>query len=175
MQLQKEVAKMIHIIGDGGHAKVIREFVDVLQSGPYSMRFGCFFDLHVVAIGDNATRKRVAQEQQESLASPAQIHPSAVVSKSATIGAGTVVMAGAVIQANACIGLHCIINTGATVDHDCELEDFVHIAPGAHLCGGVHVGEGALIAVGVGEAPGAVIPPWSTCKAARLDICPMKL
>ena len=57
-------------------------------------------------------------------------------------------MAGAVINADAKIGKHCIINTGATVDHDCVIEDFCHIAPGAHISGGTHIGEGTWIGVG---------------------------
>jgi acetyltransferase-like isoleucine patch superfamily enzyme len=73
-------------------------------------------------------------------------------------------MAGSIVQANARIGKHCIINTGATVDHDCIVEDYAHIAPGAHLCGGVHVGEGALVGVSVGLEPGTHVPAWHIVK-----------
>ena len=65
------------------------------------------------------------------------IHPTAVVSKYAKIGKGTQVLATAVINAAATIGNHCIVNTGAIVEHDCVLEDYVHIAPNATLGGGV--------------------------------------
>ena len=27
------------------------------------------------------------------------------------------------------IGKHCIINTNCSIDHDCKVSDFVHIAP----------------------------------------------
>jgi len=30
-----------------------------------------------------------------------------------------------------------IVNTGATVDHDCVLEEGVHVSPGCHLTGNV--------------------------------------
>jgi acyl-[acyl carrier protein]--UDP-N-acetylglucosamine O-acyltransferase len=59
-----------------------------------------------------------------------------------------------------------IVNTGATVDHDCRLGDFVHVAPGAHLCGGVTVDEGALLGVGCAVAPGVRIGAWATVGAA---------
>ena len=48
-------------------------------------------------------------------------------------------MAGAVINSDTKIGKGCIINTSASVDHDCTLDDFVHISVGAHLAGNVRV------------------------------------
>lgn len=131
-------------------------------------------DFWIIAIGDNKSRKVEAEKLSKDKFFSV-IHSWAYVAKDAHIGDGTVIMAGAVIEPNVRIGKHCIINTGATVSHDCVLEDYVHIAPGAHLCGGVRVGEGALVGVGVGVAPMAQIPAWHICKAARLDICPMPI
>lgn len=119
----------------------------------------------IIAVGDNVARKSEAERIGGTFG--VAIHPSAVVSPSARIGDGTIIMAGAVVQAAAVIGRHCIINTGASVDHDCVLEDFVHIAPGAHLCGWVDVGEGALVGVGVGIEPGVIIPAWSIVKREK--------
>ena len=144
-------------IGDGGHASVLQEIFSE-------------YDQFIIAIGDNATRKRIS-EQHRGFGK--LVHSSAVVSGSAIIGEGTVIMAGAIVQANARIGKHCIINTGATVDHDCVIGDYVHIAPGAHLCGHVEVGEGSLIGVGVGIAPMCKIPPWTLVKARRLEMVPL--
>ena len=42
----------------------------------------------------------------------------------------------------------CIINTCASVDHDCVLEDFVHVAVGAHVAGTVSIGAGTWIGAG---------------------------
>jgi acetyltransferase-like isoleucine patch superfamily enzyme len=50
--------------------------------------------------------------------------------------------------------MHCIVNTVASVDHDCVLGDFVHVAPGARLCGGVTVAAGAFIGAGAVVVPG---------------------
>ena len=58
------------------------------------------------------------------------------------------VMQGSVVQSCAHIGKHCIVNTGASVDHDCEVADFVHIAPHATVLGGVKIGEGSWIGAG---------------------------
>ena len=49
-------------------------------------------------------------------------------------------MAGAILNPFAEVGDHCIINTGASIDHDCIIQDFVHIAPHCTLCGEVEIG-----------------------------------
>ena len=150
------------LIGDGGHARVIRAVIGNAE-----------LEGTLIAIGDNAARKREVEanpdERYEIL-----VAPSAYISSGVTVGAGTVIMPGAVVQVGARIGKHCIINTGATVDHDCVLGDYVHIAPGASLCGHVEVGEGTLVGVGVGIAPMCKIPAWCVVKARRLEICPTK-
>ena len=79
---------------------------------------------------------------------PTLIHPSAVVADDVMIGEGSVVMAGAVINPGSKLGRGVIINTCSSVDHDCVIEDFVHISVGAHLSGTVNVGKGTWIAVG---------------------------
>ena len=152
---------MIKFIGDGGHAKVVR---DILRYRPRVMNEEGW----IVAVGDNANRKAEAEACPGPFINAISIH--AIVSSSAIYGEGTVICEGAIVQAGVKIGRHVIINAGAVITHDCVIEDFAHIAPGAHLCGNVHVGEGALVGVGVGVAPGARIPAWSICKAARLDI-----
>lgn len=159
----------MRIIGDGGHASVVR---DVLQFVGYKYEKD---DIAFVAIGDNESRKREADILAEQ-GFPFAIlqHHFSTFAHTASAGPGTIIMAGAVVQPNVRIGKHCIINTGATIDHDCVIGDYVHIAPGAHLCGGVEVGEGALIGVGVGIEPGTKIPPWSIVKRERYTICPTK-
>ncbi|WP_019217566.1 LbetaH domain-containing protein [Legionella tunisiensis] len=66
-------------------------------------------------------------------------------------------MAGAVIQADARIGNNVIINTRTAIDHDCVIEDHVHIAPGAVLCGNVYVGKRAFVASGATLIPGVKV------------------
>ena len=70
------------------------------------------------------------------------------MSSTATIGTGTVVFAQAAINVDAQIGIGCIINTSASVDHDCILDNFCHISPGAHLAGGTKVGPRSWLGVG---------------------------
>lgn len=158
------------IIGAGGHGKVIADcavrngytdicFVDDHATG-MCVGFpviGTSVDLQkwdngatdfVIAIGNNAIRKKVACEHDVNWVS--LIHPSAQIGFQVSIGKGTVVMAGAVINACASVGEHCIINTGAIVEHDNVIADYVHISPNAALGGTVRIGE--LTHVGIGAA-----------------------
>ena len=108
----------------------------------------------VIAIGNNDARRRLAElARAAGLRLPVLIHPSAVVSPTAVLGDGTVVMAGAIVGTRARVGELAIINTRASIDHDCMLGDYVHIAPGAILTGNVTIGNGTLIGAGVTIIP----------------------
>ncbi|MFZ2491242.1 MAG: acetyltransferase [Thermoanaerobaculia bacterium] len=123
----------------------------------------------IVAIGSNRARRTVAEWLAAAgFGFVAAIHPAAVVGRGVTVGAGSLVVGGAVINPDTRIGLHTIINTASTVDHDCAVGDFVHVAPGAHLCGGVNVGDEVFVCAGATIIPnitvgdGAVIGAGST-------------
>lgn len=120
----------------------------------------------VISIGNNSTRRDVARIVQNHFGIVK--HPASVVSPSAQINDGSVVMAGTIIQAETVIGKHAIINTSASIDHDCEIGDYVHVAPGAILCGDVTVGEGALIGAGATILPGISIGQWAVVGAGSV-------
>ena len=138
------------------------ELLGVAVSGPIAERLG-EGGAAVVAIGDNATRRRVTRGLEARWR--AVIHPTAWVHESVEVGPGAMLMAGAVVQPRAVIGAHAIVNTGATVDHHCRVGAFAHVAPGAHLAGRVEVGEGALVGVGASTIPGVRIGDWATVGA----------
>ncbi|CAF2116187.1 unnamed protein product [Rotaria magnacalcarata] len=105
-------------------------------------------------IGDNVARKKIVENILQTTFGPSTakwatlVHPFSSVSQSANICEGAVICAGSVVGPHAVVGLHSIINTSASVDHDCKIGDFAHIAPGSHLCGSVHVGNLTLVGVG---------------------------
>ena len=102
-----------------------------------------------IAVGNPDVREKFLNQLWEMKANvPTLIHPQAVVGGHVTIGSGTVIMAGAVINPGTVIGKGCIINTCASVDHDCTLGDYVHIAVGAHLAGNVQIGKRTWIGAG---------------------------
>lgn len=173
------------VFGAGGHAKVVIDIIE--QQGNYEIvglldddakhqgkRFFGYPVLGtraalpallsaqlrhaIVTIGDNAVRAAVAAlMQQQGWRFDEAVHPRASISRGVEIGPGSVVMAGCVVNADTYVGRHVIINTGATVDHDCRVEDAVHIAPGCHLCGGVSVGPGSFLGAGCILTPGVKI------------------
>jgi sugar O-acyltransferase (sialic acid O-acetyltransferase NeuD family) len=82
------------------------------------------------------------------LSFPTIVSPDAIVNDQVSCAEGVVVMDGAVINPGAKIGLGAIINTNCTIEHDVELADWVHVAPGATISGGVKVGRFSMIGAG---------------------------
>jgi sugar O-acyltransferase (sialic acid O-acetyltransferase NeuD family) len=122
-------------------------FQQWLNSQGPSKKNICF----LVAIGGDKGKDRVEIQgylESYNLISIVAKHNRAFVADGTHIGLGTQILAKASVCANAVIGRGCIINTGAIVDHDCILEDGVHICPGAALAGCVHVGQYAMIGTG---------------------------
>jgi len=108
----------------------------------------------LVCTGDG-TRKEQLWSHVEGLGLPIvrAIHPRAVVAASATIGDGAIINAGAVVQPFARIGNGVMIHATAVVEHDCVVEDFANLAPGAKLAGWVHVGRRATVFTGASIIP----------------------
>lgn len=156
---------MIFIYGASGHGKVIldcllekgNEVAGFIDSDPQKTEF-----MHlpvfrpekldeaeasvIYGIGNNTIRQTLAEKHHTP--SPVVVHPSAQLSRYSHVGEGTVLFHNSVVQAGTRIGKHCIINTKASVDHDCILEDYVHISPGAILCGNVKIGKGTWVGAG---------------------------
>ena len=162
------MSKKLVIIGASGHGKVIADialktgyevvgFLDdnetVEENGGFPV-LGKIKDVakykeqceFVIAIGNNSIREKVAEKYNVHWAT--LIHPTAVLGINVQVGEGTVIMANAVINPCASIGKHCIINTGVIVEHDNDLEDYVHISPNATLAGTVCIGRKTHIGVG---------------------------
>lgn len=172
----------LHIIGSGGHAKVVYECAIAAGhevAGVYDddkvLHGESFFEMRikspkeipanalvVLAIGANETRERLSSLPYRFATI---VHPSAIVSPSAQIGPGSVVLHGAIIQAKTKIEEHVIINTGASVDHDCVVKSFAHLAPKAVLCGGVKIGKRCLAGAGSSFAPGV-------CVSSNITVAP---
>lgn len=124
--------------------------------------------LAIIAIGDNAIRKRVAALTLHKFTNA--IHSSVILSSFASLGIGNMLLHGVIVQAQTTIGNHVIVNTGARIDHDCSIADYVHVAPSVVVCGTVKVGEGAFIGAGSTVIPGKRIGAWSVIGAGSVVI-----
>lgn len=166
-----ETTKFI-LIGGGGHARVVSSIIEAEETS----QLEAVFDLNpkiktldgvsvyqkyssdlfpdasaIIGIGDNRIRKQLAQTINHVFG--VLIHPSASLDRLSSVGEGSVVMHRAVIQRGTRIGKHGIINTASSIDHDCVLGDFVHIAPNATLCGEVVIGDQTFIGAGAVVLP----------------------
>lgn len=175
----------IVVIGGGGHAKVLLSVLrksgyDVLGYTDPADRGSILGVPHlgddtvlpgvigscgqaqaVVGVGKTDISQLRMQLQEDihafGLAFPVIVSPTSVVNEEATLGAGTVVFDGAVVNSGTKTGRCCILNTNCTVEHDCRLEDNVHISPGAVLSGGVTIGANCMIGAGAIVIQGATI------------------
>ncbi|MFN3691372.1 MAG: acetyltransferase [Fervidobacterium sp.] len=186
------------MIGAGGHGKVVlstalemgievigilddtpekwnKMLLDVPILGPISL----FEELKndevsfIIAIGDNLARKKIAMQiskRYKDVRWATLIHPKAYVHSSAKIEQGSVVFAGAIVQPYARIGEHTIINTAAVVEHDCNVGNWVHLAPGVRLAGSVTVKDGAFLGVGSVVIPLKEIGEWTTIGAGSVVV-----
>ncbi len=177
------------IFGASGHAKVIADilssngietfgiwdddetkqtFLGRILLGNFQAFVAQNSDKYILAIGNNSTRKKLAEKLRETTL--AAVHYASVLSNSAKIGVGTAVMANASINADTVIGKHAIINTNASIDHDCTIGDYTHISPNAALAGGVTVGEGTQVGIGACIIQGVQIGKWCMIGAGAVII-----
>ncbi|NLZ83744.1 MAG: acetyltransferase [Clostridiales bacterium] len=86
---------------------------------------------------------------------PNIIDGSSIISKFATLGEGNYIGKKVAINGATTIGNCTIINTSSSIDHECIINDFVHLSPGSILCGNVsigantHIGAGSVIKQGL--------------------------
>jgi sugar O-acyltransferase (sialic acid O-acetyltransferase NeuD family) len=178
--------KAVILYGGGGHARVVLDCLQsegtaiagILDDNPALRIVAGIPVIHgyqpdwfpalpfVLAVGDNAMRRRLAQLVQHPFTKA--IHDSSIVSPFAQVNEGTVIFHRAVIQTGTVVGQHVILNTASVVDHDCILANFVHVAPSATLCGGVSIGEGTLIGAGATVVPGVSVGKWCVIGAGAV-------
>jgi UDP-perosamine 4-acetyltransferase len=164
----------VFLVGAGGHAGSVADII--IQSGEYNIV--CMLDNEIkaradlygipiinechlkelydwgifkgiVAIGDNRIRARISEQLLKrgfELINAVSKH--SYVSAYSKLATGIAIMPNATVAAGAFIGAGTIVNTNASVDHDCRIGDFCHIAPGSTLCGNVMVGNGTFICAG---------------------------
>ncbi len=97
-------------------------------------------------VGHNGIREKIHTQLSQFLGDPINaIHPSAVISASVKMGEGVMIAANATLNPLVTLGRGVICNTSSSIDHECAVGDFCHIAPGAVLCGNVQVGRSTFI------------------------------
>jgi UDP-perosamine 4-acetyltransferase len=176
--------RRVLVVGAGGHARVCLE---ALADDPDNKLLGCVSrdgtgldglpvpvlgaddDLEsiatemkathaFVAVGDNHLRATLTRRCLDAgLHLVTATSHFAHVSPTAQIGGGVALLPGVVVNAAAVLQTGVVVNTNASVDHDCVVGEFAHLAPAVAVAGGVHVGAEALIGIGARVIPGITI------------------
>ena len=163
--------KDLIIIGAGGHGRVIADIaqklgvyntIAFLDDGVAKESMGLpivgkTVDIEkyikttdvFVAIGNSQVRGEFVERLLSLGANiPTLIHPSAVIGACVDIGVGTAIMAGVVLNPCSKLGKGVILNTCSSIDHDCIIGDYCHIAVGVHVAGTVTLGDKVWLGAG---------------------------
>jgi len=165
------ITKKLLLIGGGGHCKsVLDSLLESMQYSEIGIIdkkenvgkmildnriIGCDDDLIKLyqlgyqyafvtlgSVGDPSLRVKLFIMLEEiGFDIPNIIDLSATVSKYVSMKTGVYIGKNVVVNAGTSIGKGSIINTSATIEHDCKIEKYSHIAPGAVICGEVKIGE----------------------------------
>ncbi|MDE0836950.1 MAG: NeuD/PglB/VioB family sugar acetyltransferase [Akkermansiaceae bacterium] len=99
--------------------------------------------------GDASLRRKVADlALGAGMELPVITDVTALVSKTTQISEGVCIFPHAIINPGSHVGRCAIINTRATVEHDCIVGEFCHLAPACVIGGGCVIGNGAHIGIG---------------------------
>jgi len=165
---------MLYIIGTGCHSDVVQNIVGFpstvisMETFVASQKNYTADDKFICAVGDNEKRKELVAKTSPFLKWVNAVHKSAIIADNVTMGIGNVICAGVVIQPKTHIGDHCILNTQSNIDHHCQIDSFVHVAPNSTLCGNIRLGEGCFLGASATVVPDLTLSPWSFIKAGQL-------
>lgn len=116
--------------------------------------------IFVIGLGDNKLRKKIF-EKYSYLSFPNIIHASASIGfkqvDALSDKKGNIITAGVRFTNNIKMGNFGIFNLNCTIGHDCVIEDFVNIAPGANVSGNVYLKKGAYIGTNAAVLQGVSI------------------
>src|SRR3990172_2782867 len=161
--------KKIIILGMGGHGRVCESIIkdyqlfrwlgyvddvrpeeclgssqDLLKLQKKHGNFGVF-----VAIGNNTAREKVMRKVKAvGITFVSIVHPTAAISANVKIGDNVFVGANVVINNASVIGNGVYINSGSIVEHDNEVGEFSHLAPGVVTGGVVKIGKRCFVGMG---------------------------
>lgn len=124
----------------------------------------------LIAIGDAAVRRRIADELGPDVSYATVVSPLALLSEHCRVGEGTVVFPQVVVSNQVDIGRHVQLNLACTISHDSEIGDFCSIFPGARTTGGVKLGEGVTLGTNACVIPYKTVGPGTKIGAGACVI-----
>jgi sugar O-acyltransferase (sialic acid O-acetyltransferase NeuD family) len=187
------------IIGAGGHGRELLDIVEAINEVEATFRFLGFIDdgspdldrlarrnashlgdldnigaygaEYVIGIGDAKVRQQIAAVADAAGCEAATlVHPAASCGADVVLGPGVILAAGARVTTNVRLGAHTHLNVNSVVSHDCTIEAFATISPGALVNGSVEIGEGAFLGTAAVITPGRRVGPWSRVGAGAVVV-----
>lgn len=127
---------------------------------------------YLAAVGWPGTRRAIVEQVERacSLAAATVIHPDARSGAGVSIGEGTVVLGGVRISPLASVGRHAYVSHGVLLGHDCVVEDFVSVMPGAAVSGDTRLGTGCTIGTNAAVIEGVTIGAGATVGAGAVAV-----
>jgi acetyltransferase EpsM len=164
-------SKNLVIIGNGKHAKVIKDevnkkkeykivdIINLLINDSTKKQISSLEKLKkinknfftVIAFGRGDIREKIVHllnKLKIKIKWAKIVSKNTIISSSVKIGDGSVIISGSIINTGSIIGKHCLINTGSIIDHDNEFKDFSGCGPGTITGGSVKVGKKSYIGIG---------------------------
>ena len=159
--------KNIILLGYSGHSFVcidialmnnyfIKGYLDPLikENNPYKIEY-LGTDTYIkpnsnesffITIGSNMIRNKLFNNFEDNLFINL-IHKNSFISENAFITENSNVLVGCGVIVNSFSNVQkgVILNTGCIIEHECQINEFSHIAPGATLAGNVKVGKRTFI------------------------------
>ena len=105
----------------------------------------------LLGVGENRLRQDLYRDYSTRFPTmdwPSLIHPSATLLGRVEIEPAVLVAPMAFIGVDTELSTGVIVNSKASVDHDCQIDAFASIAPGAVLGGSVRVGKRSALGIG---------------------------
>lgn len=128
-------------------------------------------DAGIVAIGDNAQRRKLGDQLKElGLVLINAIHPTAHLDSDVVVGEGCYIGQGAILVTGTRVGDSVNIHTGATVDHDNVIESGSNLGPGVHTAGRVRIGQDAFLGTGTLVIPDTEVGRGAICGAGTVVV-----
>lgn len=168
----------IAFLEDSRKSKLVNGFP---VAGMIKDRFRFQDSKYIIAFGTRYMRERVVlfeTMQDEGFVFANAIFPHAFIDRSASLGVGNVIAVGCKILPNANIANNCFICVTSSIDHDCEVQSGVYLAPGATLCGGAIIEEGAFIGANATILPEVRVGKYAVVGAGAVvahDVTPSSL
>jgi sugar O-acyltransferase (sialic acid O-acetyltransferase NeuD family) len=112
----------------------------------------------LLGVGDpRARREQAGRITAAGIVYARAVHPRATLYSDVEVAPGCVVAAGVTVAAATRLGEHTLLNLNATVGHDCVLEAFATVGPGANIGGNVKFGQAAFASLNATVLPGLTV------------------